>query len=44
MATGTPFKNLTEYSKISPAEELATLPLDKSIIENLSQQHHQKYL
>ena len=31
MATGTPFKNFTEYSKISPADELATLPLDKSI-------------
>ena len=31
IATGTPFKNFTEYSKISPADELATLPLDKSI-------------
>ena len=31
IATGTPFKNFTENSKISPADELATLPLDKSI-------------
>ena len=33
IATGTPFKNFTEYSKISPADELATLPLDKSILD-----------
>ena len=32
IATGTPFKNFTEYSKISPADELAILPFDKSIL------------
>ena len=32
IATGTPFRNLTEYSNISPADELVTLPLDKSIL------------
>ena len=31
IATGTPFSNLTEYSKISPAEVDATEPDDKSI-------------
>jgi len=30
IATGVPFKNFTEYSKISPAEVLATLPLERS--------------
>ena len=30
IATGTPFKNFTEYSKISPASEAVTVPDDKS--------------
>ena len=30
IATGTPFKNLTEYSNISPASEAATVPLERS--------------
>ena len=30
IATGTPFKNLIEYSKTSPASAAVTVPLDKS--------------
>ena len=31
MATGTPFKNFTEYSNISPASSALTVPDERSI-------------